>query len=221
MKTQKNSKYIPALGFHLLTPCYDLVVGLTGRERTVKQALLRQAGLQPAQQVLDLACGTGTLAVWTKEYQSEVCLTGVDGDHRVLAKARRKARSAGVEVAFVQALSFSLPYPDGYFDRVLSTMFFHHLEWEDKVRTVREVHRVLKPGAQFHVADWGAANSKLMRALFTTVQLLDGFATTRDHISGRMPELFSDNGFAEVAQRQSINTIYGTIALFSAIRPPL
>ncbi len=219
VKTPQSEKFIPALGFHLFTPCYDLIVGLTGRERTVKQALIQQADLQPGQKVLDLACGTGTLALMVKQYEPTIELTGVDADQRMLNKARRKTESAGVSIAYDQALSFSLPYPDGCFDQVLSTMFFHHLTWDEKVRSVREVYRILQPGGQFYVADWGAPDSRLMRLLFLTVQVLDSFATTRDHIAGRMPELFSGQGFVEVKQPRLVNTIYGTIALYRAVKP--
>ena len=55
MPDSDKSRYVPALGFHFLTPVYDAVVALTGREGTVKQALIRQAGLEPGQRVLDLA----------------------------------------------------------------------------------------------------------------------------------------------------------------------
>ena len=219
VKTPQSEKFIPALGFHLFTPLYDLIVGLTGRERTVKQALIHDADLRPEQKVLDLACGTGTLAVMVKEFEPALELTGVDADPRMLSKARRKAGSAGVSISFDQALSFSLPYADDCFDQVLSTMFFHHLTWDDKVRSVREVYRILKPGGHFYVADWGAPDNSLMRLLFLTVQVLDSFATTKDHIAGRLPELFSGQGFVNVKQRQSVNTIYGTIALYSAVKP--
>lgn len=219
VKAPQNEKFIPALGFHLFTPFYDLIVGLTGRERTVKEALIQQIDLQPGQKVLDLACGTGTLAVMVKKCESAIELNGVDADQRMLNKARRKTESAGVSICFDQALSFSLPYADACFDQVLSTMFFHHLTWDDKVRSVREVYRILKPGGQFYVADWGAPDSRLMRLLFLTVQVLDSFDTTRDHIAGRMPELFAGQGFIDVKQPQSVNTIYGTIALYSAVKP--
>jgi len=219
MKPDQQQKFIPALGFHLFTPFYDLIVKLTGREGTVKRALIQQADLQSGQKVLDLACGTGTLAVMVKQFEPALNLTGVDADPRMLKKARRKAASAGVSIAFDQALSFSLPYADAGFDQILSTMFFHHLTWDEKVRSVREVYRVLKPGGQFYVADWGAPDSPLMRLLFLTVQVLDSFATTRDHIAGRLPELFSGQGFIAVQQLQSVNTIYGTIALYRAVKP--
>ena len=60
----------------------------------------------------------------------------------------------------------SLPYPAAHFDRVVSSLFFHHLTWEDKERTALELLRVLKPVAALHVADWGRADNALMRGLF-------------------------------------------------------
>ena len=91
---QSSEKYIPALGFHWLTPFYDAVVGATTREGAFKQTLVNQAGVAPGQQILDLACGTGTLAIWIKQYQPQANITGVDGDPAILALASRKAQKA-------------------------------------------------------------------------------------------------------------------------------
>ena len=219
MQQSFKSDYVPALRFNWLTPYYDAVVGTTTRERAVKQALIQQAGIRAGQQVLDLASGTGTLAIWVKQCQPVATVTGVDGDPVILSIARRKAQKANVVVQFDHALSHSLPYPAAHFDRVLSSLFFHHLSWADKQRTAQELFRVLKPGAELHVADWGYPTNALMRALFLPVQLLDGFKNTQDNVSGRLIELFEQAGFTEVAQRRTFSTICGTMALFSAVRP--
>lgn len=219
MQEPTEPKYVPALGYHCLTPCYDAIVRTTGRERTVKQALIEQARPAPGQHLLDLGCGTGTLAVWVKQRQPLAAVTGVDGDPKVLAIAGRKADKAGISVRFDQALSSHLPYPAAQFDLVLSSMFFHHLAWPDKSLATQEIFRVLKPGAALHVADWGRAANLCMRGLFLTVQLLDGFKNTRGHAQGKLIPLFEHNGFVEVSQRQTFSTLYGTIALYSAIKP--
>jgi len=219
MQEPTKFRYVPALGFHCLTPFYDALIRTTGRERTVKQALIEQALLEPGQQVLDLASGTGTLSIWIKQSQPQVRVTGVDGDPKILVIARRKADKARIAARFVQAYSYSLPHPPAQFDRVLSSMFFHHLTWQDKVRTVQEIYRVLKPGAELHLADWGRSANLCMRGLFLSVQLLDGFKNTQSHVQGKLDSLFVQNGFVDVTQRQTFNTIYGTIALYSATKP--
>lgn len=219
MQQPQESKYVPALGFRWLTPYYDAVVGLTTRERSFKQALIKQARFEPGQRVLDLACGTGTLAIWIKQHQPQADVTGVDGDPAILSLATRKALKTDVSVMFDHALSDSLPYPDAHFDRVVSSLFFHHLSWESKERTAQEVFRVLKPGEEIHVADWGCASNSLMRGLFLSIQLLDGFKNTQDNVSGKLIALFVQAGFVEVTQRQTFNTIFGTMALYSAAKP--
>lgn len=211
-------KYVPALGFHWLTPLYDLIVGTT-REHRVKQALIKQARFAPGQRVLDLACGTGTLAIWIKQQQPQAEVAGVDADPAILSLASRKAQSVNVSVQFDHALSYSLPYPAAHFDRVVSSLFFHHLSWANKERTAQELFRVLKPGAELHVADWGRAGNIFMRGLFLFVQLLDGFKNTQDNVSGKLVTLFEQAGFVEVTQRQTFSTIYGTLALYSAVKP--
>ncbi|NOR50758.1 MAG: methyltransferase domain-containing protein [Desulfuromonadales bacterium] len=219
MQETSKARYVPALGFHFLTPFYDAVVATTGRERSVKQALIKQADLEPEQQILDLGSGTGTLAIWIKQHQPHARVTGVDGDLKIISIASSKAQKANTQVQFDQALSDSLPYPEAQFDRVFSSMFFHHLLWEDKVRTAQEIFRVLKPGAELHVADWGRASNICMRGLFLTVQLLDGFKSTQDHVKGKLITLFEESGFVDVSQRKTFNTLYGTIALYSATKP--
>ena len=219
MQKPTESKYVPALGFHWLTPYYDAVVGTTTRERSFKRALIKQARFEPGQRVLDLASGTGTLAIWIKQYQPRANVTGVDGDSAILSLATHKAQKANVSVQFDLALSYSLPYPAAHFDRVVSSLFFHHLSWEHKERTAQELFRVLKPGAELHVADWGRADNALMRGLFLFVQLLDGFKTTQDNVTGKLVTLFEQAGFVDVTQRQTFSTIYGTMALYSAVKP--
>lgn len=214
----RDRNYVPALGYHWLTPYYDVVVGATTRERIFKKALIRQAGVEPGQQILDLACGTGTLAIWIKRGAPAAIVTAVDGDRAILSLAERKANRAKVTIQFDHAFSEKLPYPDEHFDRVVSSLFFHHLTWNNKKRTAAEIYRVLKPRGELHVADWGRAGNMLMRGLFFSIQVLDGFENTQDNVWGRLIELFEQEGFAKVAERQRFPTIFGTMALYGAVK---
>lgn len=214
-----TERYVPALGFRWLTPFYDGVVRVTTRERTFKQALLDQAGLSSGQNVLDLACGTGTLALWAKQRIPGLRLVGLDGDAEVLARARAKAQAAGLEIAFDEGLSTSLPYAEHRFDRVLSSLFFHHLDRENKSRTLAEAFRVLKPGGELHVADWGRAANPLMRAAYYAIQLLDGFENTADNVKGLLPELIRGAGFTGVVETRRFSTMWGTLSLYRAVKP--
>jgi len=214
-----ENRIVPALGFRMLTPLYDVVVRIGTRERLVKRALIDQADIQPVHHVLDLACGTGTLAVLMAQAQPSARVTGVDADPEILRRAQRKIDRARVPVRLERATADSLPFPDAQFDRVVSSLFFHHLTWPEKQRAAAEALRVLKPGGQLHIADWGRPENRLMRGLFVPVQLLDGFANTRDNLSGRLVELLEVAGFCRVVERRRVSTPFGTLALYSASSP--
>ncbi len=216
MAAEKTS-YIPALRFRSLTRFYDPLVMRTVRERRFKQLLIEQAELRGKLDVLDLACGTGTLAVRAKQAAPEIELTGIDADAEILGRAREKARRAAVRIEFDQGFSTALPYAESSFDRVLSSLFFHHLLEAEKLKTLAEVARVLRPGGQLHVADWGKPSDQLMSALSLGVRALDGFEPTRANFEGRLPELFAKAGLEHVRTRKRLRTVYGTLTLYSAL----
>jgi ubiquinone/menaquinone biosynthesis C-methylase UbiE len=212
-----RERYVPALGRDSLTALYDPIISRTTRERTFKERLLDQAALHAGQRVLDVGCGTGTLAVWAKEREPRIELAGIDGDPDVLERARRKAEEARVEIDFREAMADDLPFEDAMFDRALSSLFFHHLTREDKESCAREIARVLKPGGELHIADWGPGDP-LMRLAFLTTQLLDGFERTSDNVAGRLPEILEAAGLQDVRERHRLRTLSGSMVLLSARR---
>jgi ubiquinone/menaquinone biosynthesis C-methylase UbiE len=212
-------QFLPALRFERLTPVYDPVVRFTTRERTFKRRLLDQAAIQAGDRVLDVGCGTGTLAIDAKLRQPAADVAGLDADPAVLERARRKAQERGVELELVEGFSDHLPFIERSFDVVLSSLFFHHLERPAKEATGREIVRVLRPGGRVHVADWGAPDGPVTRALSTSIRLFDGDAPTRDNLAGALPGILEDAGLARVRERASFHTAYGRLALLSAERP--
>lgn len=214
----KSETYIPALSYDWLTPFYDPVVRFTTRERIFKTALINQARIEAGHQVLDLACGTGTLAIMLKQAVLSADVTAIDGDSKVLKAAKRKADRLGIQIRFDEGMSFSLPYSDGYFDRVVSSLFFHHLTTENKLKTICEVARVLKPKGELHVADWGLPATAFMKVASRFIQLLDGNDTTSDSFGGLLPNLLKEGGFSAVEETGKFNTLFGTLRLHRAQR---
>jgi SAM-dependent methyltransferase len=212
-------RYVPALGFNWLTWLYDPLLSATLREQEFKSALVRQATIAPGHRVLDLGAGTGTLTLLLKQVEPQAEVSGVDGDPEILERARRKAAEAGSPITFTEGMAHALPYPDASFDRVVTSLLLHHLANSEKKRALAEVWRVLRPGGELHVADWGKAQNFLMRVLFLGIQLLDGFESTGDNAAGRLPDMFREGGFVDVCETASYATLFGTLTLWQARKP--
>jgi SAM-dependent methyltransferase len=145
---------------------------------------------------------------------------GLDPDPAALARARGKAGSE-LRIQWVEGRSQELPFADGAFEALTCSLMLHHLQPAAKRLALSECLRVLKPGGWLHVADWGSAQDPIMRVAFLGVQLLDGFACTREHARGALPGLIADAGFAEVRVRDRLRTCWGSLGLISAQRPAL
>lgn len=217
MKRDTN-EYIPALKYDGLTSLYDPLMRWMLREATFKRRLLHQAQIKPGHRVLDLGCGTGTLTLLIKKTYPSVEVVGLDGDPKALQIARSKADRDQLAVSFDEGFAQQLLYPNHSFDRVLSSLVFHHLTRESKQKALHEVFRVLRPGGELHVADWGQPQKGLMRVAFLLVQLLDGFETTADNVNGKLPCLFTAAGFQDVQQRFRFSTVFGTLALYQSLK---
>jgi ubiquinone/menaquinone biosynthesis C-methylase UbiE len=215
----RRQQFVPALRFDALTRIYDPVVAITSREGAFKRRLLEHARIKNGESVLDVACGTGTLAIEIKKDHPQAKVTGIDGDRAILQRAKAKAKEAGVKVDFQRGLSNELPYDGRSFDVVVSTLFFHHLTDEAKADTAEEIRRVLRLGGRVLIADWGRPQDPLMRLFFLNVQILDGFTNTASNVAGRLPEFLRDAGLKRVSVVDRMRTPLGTIEIVSAIRP--
>jgi ubiquinone/menaquinone biosynthesis C-methylase UbiE len=209
----KHSHYIPALRFHWLTPFYDSLLKWAMREESIKSRLIERAKIQPGQRVLDLGCGTGTLAVMIKQSAPEAQVTGLDGDERVLTIARTKAEQASVNVQLDHGLAYQLPYPDRSFDVVVSSFVIHHLTSEDKVRAFKEVRRVLRPDAWFHILDFGRPVNFLSRMQALVFKM---FEQTADNFNGRIPSMLKEAGFDSISEAERVTNIFGPIWFYEA-----
>jgi ubiquinone/menaquinone biosynthesis C-methylase UbiE len=149
---------------------YDLVCTLGACGTGFKRRIVQLGHLKRDDRVLDVGCGTGVLTLLAREQAEEVA--GIDAAPEMIAAAQSKAQRKGVNIDFRPALIEDLPYPDGHFDLVFSSLMVHHLPPAVKVSGLREVHRVLRAGGRFIVVDFDRR--------------------------GRLPILLRDAGFTDV-----------------------
>ena len=214
MNRQTKAPYIPALKYGWLTSLYDPLQRWVVRESTFKQHLVEQAPIEKGQRILDLGCGTATLTIIIKKTHPESEVAGLDGDPRILEIDRGKVAKTGFDITLNQGMAFDLPYADDSFDHVFSTLLFHHLTRENKIRTLKEVFRVLRPQGELHVVDFGKPQNTLMYLISLIVRRLQ--EETSDNIKGLLPEMFRNAGFEQVEETARYTTIFGTLSLYRA-----
>ena len=153
--------------FARIAPRYDaanrvLTAGMDERWRKRAIALLAPA---KGGEVLDLCCGTGDVVFHLLRTDPTLRVTGIDFCAPMLDGARARApREARGEAAFVEGDVMALPFEENHFDG--ATMGFSLRNVVDIDQTLREIARVLKPGARFVNLDVSKAPNALWKRMF-------------------------------------------------------
>jgi ubiquinone/menaquinone biosynthesis C-methylase UbiE len=165
-----------------------------GKGRELRQRTLTLAALRPGEEVLDVGCGTGTLAV---EAQGRVSsagrVFGIDPSSQQSARARAKAARRHLPIEFQIGVIEQLTFPDQTFDVVLSTLMMHHLPGSLKRQGLAEIARVLKPGGRLVIADFTRKQERTGQA----IHFHAGGSSLRE-----LAALVADAGFAQVVTEE-------------------
>ena len=181
-----------------------------GKLRKLRQRTINLAQLQPGEQVLDVGCGTGTLALEAARWVGrEGRVTGIDPGDQQIAHARAKAARRQVDIDFQVGVIEQLPFLDQTFDVVLSTLMMHHLPAPLKRQGLAEIARVLKPGGRLVIADFMHKQERTGRA-------------TRFHAGGSrlqdLESLLKEAGFDQLATEQLRSPRFSTFPGASIVR---
>ncbi len=137
--------------YDLLNRILSLGVDQRWRRRTVRALALDRA--RDGAEVLDLATGTGDLAILVARRHPGVRVVGVDPAERMLACARPKIEKAGLydRVRVVPGDALDIPFPDATFDGV--TIAFGIRNVPDRAEGLREMRRVTRPGGRVAILE--------------------------------------------------------------------
>ncbi|OBK23654.1 methyltransferase type 11 [Mycobacterium asiaticum] len=215
-----EQSFTPAAGNPKYTKYYDTVIALLTREGTWRSAAIRQLGLVPGDTVVDIGCGTASLAIRMKQHQPGARVIGVDPDPEVLDIARAKVRKAGVDVEFVNGMgdkAAELVGP-GTASKAVSSLVLHQCPVPMKKAIIANMFTLLRPGGELVIADFGLQRDAVMRLGFRFVQWADGKEDTQPNADGILPQLIEAAGFTGVAETAVVKTVSGSISIYHARR---
>src|ERR687884_1589971 len=189
---------------------YDLfgTVISFGRDKAIRETLIELAAPAPGETVLDVGCGTGTLALALTARVGPGEVHGIDASPEMIDVAREKAAKAGSDIDFQVALIEALPFPNATFDLVTSSLMLHHLPADLKRTGLAEIRRVLKPGGRFLALDFAAHSHSPLGHLLS----ICGHSRGESMVDSLMPML-KDTGFSHV---ESIPTRHKNFAFIRA-----
>lgn len=187
-----------------------------GRERRFRELSIKHMSISPSDLILDVGCGTGSLTLLIDSYLSPPGeVIGIDAAPKMIDLARSKASKVKSNSKFFVGISEALDFEDNQFDRVVNSMFTHHIDHELKKMTFSEMLRVLKPGGCLITADidrptnaWGWIMGWGARYVLIQKEL-------EDNLNGFLPELMEQAGFTNV---RKVDHIHGLVSFFSAFK---
>ena len=193
---------------------YDVGCTGVGLGKRFRQETLRHARLHTGDRVLDVGCGTGVL---TRSAAGVVgptrLVVGIDPSVRMIATARKKAAREGIEAEFRLGVIEQIPFEDGHFNIVLSSLMLHHLPPDLKREGLREAHRVLKPGGRLLVVDLDKPGNPLWWLVmwpWLTMPMLAG------NLRGEIPAYLHDAGFSPI---RSEGRWFNLLTFWTAVKP--
>jgi ubiquinone/menaquinone biosynthesis C-methylase UbiE len=215
-----DATYVPALGHDRLTPFYDRALHFATREATWRGAFVDQIAPEAGDTILDVGCGTGTLAIQLAKRAPDARIVGIDPDPAALQIAQAKAVQAGVEVEWQRgfARDAAAALGSARASKVVSSLVFHQVPLPEKRDGLAAMFRAARPGGTIHVADYARQSTTIMRMLFTIIGRLDGFDNTRPNANGVIERLLEEFAGFPVAARRVVPTPTGAISLFACRR---
>lgn len=206
--------FTPAAGRFTPTRFYDRGVALLTREEVWRRELVKLVAPRNDERILDVGCGTGSLAILIKRAAPSAHVAGIDPDPQALSIAKRKAEAAGVEIEWHSGFARDADSL-GAFDKVVSSLVFHQVPVEEKRSGLAAMFAAARPGGMVCIADYARQSSWIMRQAFRFIQLIDGRLNTEPNARGFLETELGQILGRNVEAAYAIDTPTSTISIFS------
>jgi len=212
-----DKKYIPALSFDFLTGYYDRAIKRV-MPGGFRQILIQQINPFANEMILDFGTGTSEIAILLKKEISAIKIIGIDVDPKVLRIAKKKIAHQNLDIQVLEYDGKTFPFPNNYFDKVVSCLVFHHLSPYQKQIALDEIFRVLKTGGEIHIADWGLERNKIKAKFLNFLGYFKVLQYIVEHGKGLFPGYITRSGFKNLTETHYLKTRTGTLCYYMATK---
>ena len=171
--------------YDIFSKFYDTIIKLHSQDKSeaLREFLIKKADLEPGFKVLDVCTGTGSVAVRAKELYPKCEIYGVDFSKGMLKKAKEKRK----DVHWILASATMLPFKDNTFDVVFCSHAFYELKGAEKLWTLGEIKRVLKPKGRYLMMEHEVPKNRFIKFLYyirlASMGSADGFEFVKKELN--------------------------------------
>ncbi|MEW6456653.1 MAG: methyltransferase domain-containing protein [Acidobacteriota bacterium] len=195
-KRDEIKNYIPPTPLNFFTKFYDIGCILMGLGKKFRFFIVQNLKLSGKERILDAGCGTGTLLLILKKIYPSITAEGLDPDSNVLNIAKKKFEKNGINITLYCSKMDNMPFEDNSFDVLVSSLAFHHIKKEERMPSLGECLRILKPRGKMLLIDFGPPDSNFFNRILSI--LMGFFELIEDGKKGRIPLLMKEAEFSEV-----------------------
>ena len=154
--------------FTAIAPRYDFLNRLlsVGQDRSWRKRAINRLALEPGERILDIATGTGDMALEIASRNLSVQISGIDFSRRMLDLGRKKIKENGYDhdVSFQIGSAECLPFADDSFHGAVCA--FGIRNFADVKLGLREFHRILKPGGRAVILEFSKPTNRVLKSVY-------------------------------------------------------
>lgn len=183
----------------LYDPLFRL--GLLGKSNKSREIIAEAMPKKPGR-ILDMATGTGEVAIHIKEMLPDADVIGIDLSKSMLSIAKDKSARKDIGIKFMQRNVESTGFKKDCFDAVTISFALHEMPQENRLNVIKEARRVLKKNGRFVIMDFNEPKGRIMRMLLKAhIKLLEpNYASTI--LKEDFAKELKENGFNKVRYRE-------------------